>query len=276
MTAKMFDRITILLTISSILLLLSSNYINSRTKKPILKSKQKYITHTINQDFLNAFSFGHQRMVSSYLWISTLLQSDLRHHRGASKDNWMYVRFKTIAKLDPRFYQNYKYGGLYLSVIKDDISGSVDILERGLEHYGDDFWLNYYLGFNHLYELGDTDNALIYFDKVISDPLAKRFSPLLPSIIAKLKAQKSDPKVAFAFLLPAYRSLPEDSPLKKHFAKTLYTLKAKMDLDCLNKNSFGCQRRDFYGESYIRGTDGRYKSKHELSPIKLKIKKRKN
>ena len=259
-----------------VIFLTLANILHSHRQKPLLKLSQEDISYTLNQDFLYVFSMGNQRLVSSYLWILTLLQGDTEHYKKKDGNSWMYLRFSTIAKLDPLFYENYKIGGIYLAIIKDDVSGSVDILEKGARHYPKDFWLNYYLGFNHLYELKDRKKGLYYFDKIRDHPIRKKRFPLLTSTLAKLHAHQGDMKTAFNVLFQAYQNL-DSGFLKKHFEKNLYSLKAKIDLACLNqKMEKNCQKTDFFNRPYIQNTDGLWSAEGDVRSLELKLRDRKS
>ena len=253
-----------------------ANILHSYRQKPLLKLSQEDISYTLNQDFLYVFSMGNQRLFSSYLWILTLLQGDTEHYKKKDGNSWMYLRFSTIAKLDPLFYENYKIGGIYLAIIKDDVSGSVDILKKGIRHYPEDFWLNYYLGFNYLHELKDRKKGLYYFDKIRDHPIRKKQFPLLTSTLAKLHAHQGDLKTAFNVLFQAYQGLGSDF-LKKHFEKNLYSLKAKIDLACLNQRiEKNCQRTDFFNRPYVQNADGVWSARGDIHSLELKLRDRKS
>ena len=259
---------------AAIIILTLANVLSSYRQKPLLELSQEDISYTLNQDFLYVFSMGNQRLFSSYLWILTLLQGDTEHYKKKDGNSWMYLRFSTIAKLDPLFYQNYKIGGIYLAIIKDDVSGSVEILEKGIRHYPEDFWLNYYLGFNYLHELKDREKSLYYFDKIRNHPIRKKRFPLLTSTLAKLHAHQGDLKTAFNVLYQAYLNLTSGF-LKKHFEKSLYSLKAKIDLNCLNKGvEADCQKTDFFQRPYIKNSDGTWSSAGVIHSLELKIRDR--
>ena len=251
-----------------------ANILHSYNQKPPLKLSKEDTSYTLNQDFLYVFSMGNQRLISSYLWILTLLQGDTEHYKKKDGNSWMYLRFRTIAKLDPLFYENYKVGGIYLAIIKDDVSGSIDILKKGVRHYPQDFWLNYYLGFNHLHELKDRKKSLYYFDKIRDHPIRKKRFPLLTSTLAKLHAHQGDMKTAFNVLFQAYQNLSAGF-MKKHFEKSLYSLKAKIDLACLNQGiEKNCQKIDFFNQPYVKNTDGVWVAQGIIHSLKLKIRDR--
>ena len=260
----------ILWPLAIVLIFSLANWIHSLRIKPNLNLSQEELSYTINENLLSVFSMGQQRLIADYLWAYTMLMSDIEHLKPSSKYSWMYYRFKTISKLDPHFYENYKIGGIYLSVAKDDINGSIAILKEGIKYYPDDFWINYYLGFNYLHELKDHKNALHYFSKIVNHPLARsRFTTLI-STVARLHHHHGDSKIAYNILLEAYKNL-EVTMFKKHFEKVLYSLKANIDLKCLNKTpQKNCSKVDFLGKPYYKDPSGIYRSVDKARSLKLK------
>ena len=134
--------------------------LNNRFKKPILKVSKQDSAINVDQTILQIFSLGNQRFLSSLLWVQTLLESDIEVYKKRDLNSWMYLRFNSIINLDPYFYEAYKIGGQYLSVIKDDDLGAAKILKMGIEKFPNDFWLHYLLGFQYYFELGDIDSAI--------------------------------------------------------------------------------------------------------------------
>lgn len=206
-----------------------------------------------------AFNFGQSRVISSLLWIHTLMESD-QERRRVGTDSWMFLRFKTIHEIDPFFYSNYLFGGQYLSVVKDDPEGAKWIYEKGLAHYPDDFRLNFYAGFNDYFELGLKKDALLKYSKIENDPKIKQRAPYLPSMIAKIRAEEVGYQESFFSLLQIFQSTGEGK-IKSKMEQTLYSLKAKIDLDCLNgRTKSRCDTVDFRGKNYIKNEQGLFQA----------------
>ena len=256
---------TYVLCIVVLLLIIFSLY--SVTKKPKLDLSFQEQAINLNPNLLKMTSLGQSRLLSSLLWIETLLNSDTTHYDQDNLQNWMYLRFNTITELDPKFYEAYLYGGIYLSIIKDDDQGALHIYEKGLQHFPDDYYLNLNASFHYFYELGDIDKSLISLQKIYKNPLAPSY---LPTLYARLQSSKGDLKSAMTLLFDLYRSSPKGSNLQKSYAQKLYALKAEIDLDCLNSHKKKCAQRDFYGEKYQRLDSGEYKAQLDWKPFKIK------
>lgn len=242
--------------------------INSKYTKPNLTISPQDSTINFNNDLIQFFSLGQRRLISSLLWTETMLNSDLDHYKNNDLNSWMYHRFNTISELTPRFYENYLYGGIYLSIIKDDALGAKTIYEKGLKQYPQDYYLLFNSGFHYFYEMNNSQKAVENLEKILGNPKAP---PSLPSLIARIKSENNDLIGAFNLLLETFKISPENSPLRTKLARDLYAIKAELDLECLNSNKENCSYQDFYGQNY-RFDGRRYYS--ELSFEKYRVKKR--
>jgi hypothetical protein len=237
---------------------------------PLNVSKQESAM-TVNTDFLKLFSAGNRRMVADFVWIKTLLESDLEHYKKDNLNNWMYLRFNQISDLDPLFYQNYLYGGLYLSVVKDDPKSGIKIFEKGLGYYPEDYKLRFNLGFTQYFDLGDFKAGLDHLKHIEN-------SPELPipmrSVIAKLQLQTTlDYDLAFSMVNEHYKNTTDPNIRAKLFAD-LYSIKAEKDLKCLNLKELGCSTVDLEGKPYILRS-GSYVSQKTFTPFRVRIRTKK-
>ena len=247
-----------------------SGILAPESKPPIKISKQESAS-TLSADLLNFFDLGIKRIYTDILWIQTLLESDLEHYKGNDNNSWMFHRFYTIALLDPKFIQNYWYGGQYLSVIKDDDIGAKTLFEKGIETYPGNTLLLYYTASHYLIELHDKKKALQYYEKIFNDPQTPHY---IRTLISRLKADVGFLEESFLLMKQLYEETPKDSPLRKAYQKRLYALKAEIDLKCLNKQKKDCDHFDLFGEPYIKKNDIYYAQreweKFRTYPIKTK------
>lgn len=256
-----------LLLVFGLLFILVGGYINIKTEKPILELSKQETALNINNDILVFMSAGNKRLLTDLLWVQTLLESDTEHYKQRDLNNWLFLRFNSIALLDPKFYENYLFGGRYLAIIKDDLEGADIIYDKGLLYYPDDFSLNYNAGFLNYFEIGNFEKGLRYLTKVENHPRSPIF---IKSIINKLKLETGVPlEKIFQLVLFDYETTTDET-LKNKLRNDLYRIKAEIDLECLNAKRTGCERIDFFGDEYIFKA-GRYKSKVDLKPYRLKI-----
>lgn len=242
--------------------------INQKTPKPELDLNKQQTALNINKDLLIFLSAGNKRLITDLLWVQTLIESDLDHYAAHDLKNWMFIRFYTISTLDPWFYENYLWGGQFLSIVKDDLLGAVKLMERGVKYYPDDYKLNYNLGFTHYFELGDYKKGLQYLEKVKDNPRAPRF---IHSLIMKMRVETGFDYNIILSLIYDLMTATTDEALKEKLSADFHSLKAERDLICLNKNQSNCETKDAYGVSYVK-VFGKYHSQTPFIPYRLKKK----
>lgn len=261
-----------LLLLFGILMILIGGFINIKTEKPILELSKQETALNINNDILVFMSAGNKRLFTDLLWIQTLLESDTEHYKKKDLNNWLFLRFNSISLLDPKFYENYLFGGRYLAIIKDDLEGADIVYEKGLKHYPDDFSLNYNAGFLNYFEIGNYEKGLDYLTKVENHPKSPIY---IKSIINKLRLELGIPlQEIFQLVLFNYETTTDET-LKRKLRNDLYRIKAEIDLDCLNSNKDGCDLKDFFGNKYQK-KNGTYKALLEFTPYRIKRAERNN
>lgn len=144
---------------------------------------------TLDSNFVKIISFGNYRFISSFIWAKTLLDADIEHVSPGER-SWLYYRFKLISDLDATFYENYLHGGVYLSIIKDDLEGAAEIFEKGLSFYPNDFQLLYNAAFNYHFQLRNFDLSLKYYKRIQSLPNRPSFR-ILPTLIKQAEERLS-------------------------------------------------------------------------------------
>ena len=251
-----------------VLLFIFAGIINLNYEKPSIELTKQDTAINFDKNLLTYLSMGNKRLITDMIWIQTLLESDNERFKKKDTNNWMFLRFDTIAELDPHFYENYKYGGQFLSVIKDDLEGASIIFEKGLMKYPEDFWLRYYAGLMYYFEMDDSKRGLQHLEKVQHHPMAPSF---IPSIINKLKFDlDQDLEIIYRMVEHNFNST-QDKFLKERLAKDLYAIKAELDLKCLNNRERNCSIYDQEGNPYII----RNNKYHTTKPFILyRIKKR--
>ncbi|WPU65532.1 tetratricopeptide repeat protein [Peredibacter starrii] len=253
-------------------------FLHSLTQKPkVFISKQESAVN-FKIDFIKFFSLGNKRLISDLIWVQTLMESDQEHYKQKDLNSWMYLRFASISELDPNFYQNYLYGGQFLSIIKDDLPGAAVIFEKGLSRYPNDYDLNYYAALMYYYEMGDAQKGILHFEKIINDPRAPSF---FSSIVNKLKLETGEDLDTIYQLVSYNYENTEDPTLKAKLEQDLYAIKAEIDLKCLNHQGVNCGTRDQFGSPYVLKNGTYYSEKPfslyrirkrgDLSPLSEKI-----
>ncbi len=243
-----------------------SAFMNRSLEKPIIILDKQEIALNFNNKLLAFFSLGHKKLVTDLLWITTLIESDVEHYKKQDLNSWLYLRFKSITTLDPKFLRAYRFGGKYLSIIKDDLEGAEKLMTDGLKVFPNDYQLNYDLGFLYAFESGEHQKALGVFQKIQNHPQAPAY---LKSTINKLKYEQSnDLNLAWQIVFDMYSKEANGTPLKRKLHSDLYAIKAELDLKCLNNKKTNCPKVDFLGKPYIY-SDGSYTTQFSYKPYKL-------
>ena len=240
--------------------------LNQNISYPIIQIDKQNAALNFKPETVTLLSTGFRRLIADLVWIQTLMDSDTDHYKKKDLNSWLFIRFSTIAMLDPKFYENYYYGGQYLMVVKDDLIGAEDLFSKGLQHFPADIQLNWQMGYLYGIEMKDPKRALPFFDRIKYDPQRPKF---FDSLYTKFSANISGPEEAFAFAFEAWNKLPDGDEIKLRLDAQLYTLKATIDLKSLNQGENNCDKLDFHGNNYIK-KEGHWSAPRELINLKFK------
>ncbi len=160
--------------------------LNRKFLKPLVKISKQESAFNLKNDVVLLFNLGQKRLLSSWLWVLTLIEGDIEHYKGDPLNNWMFHRFNLIIELEPKFISAYKVGGQYLSIVKDDPVGAQVLLDAGFLIYPDDYWLNFLRGYNSLFEMGQKNKALESFKKMAEQTENIKSMPFIESLIMKI------------------------------------------------------------------------------------------
>ncbi len=257
--------------LAALFFMLVAGYLHTNTKVPPIKITKQMSAINLNTDFLKLISLGQERLLSDFFWITTLIESDIEHYKQRDLSSWMFLRFLSIIELDPRFIRAYQFGGKYLSIVKDDLSGAHYIFKRGLEIFPDDYELLSNYGFLLAFEIGDYINAIPIYEKLVN---YKQAPDYYKTLLVKLKYEHSgNLELAYAAISDIYQKEAKDSYLRKRLESDLYAIKATIDLQCLNSGQDNCSMTDYLGDPYIQAS-GQYKAAKAFTPYQLHKKKR--
>ena len=254
-------------------LLIAAGSLNISYQKPSFKITKQQSALNFNDDLILIFSMGQKRLITDLFWIVTLLESDVEHYNGKDLNSWLYLRFKSIIKLDPKFLNAYRFGGKYLSIIKDDLLGAKEIFDQGLSIYPNDYNLLYDAGYLYAFELQDFEHATEIYKKLSTFEQAPDF---VKSIVNKLDLElHKDLKLTFKIVHTLWKDPNNSEHLKEKLKADLYRIKAEIDLECLNTQKLDCDKKDFYGHDYIL-ENRMYRSYFDFEPYRFKFRQRAN
>ncbi len=248
---KVFENSKILLLAFFVLGL--ANFFGTKRDRPYFFISKQNSSINFNEKLILRFNLGLKRFLSSTLWISTILESDIDHYSSKDLNSWMFLRFNAIGTIDPLFYENYAFGGPYLSIVKDDLPGASYIFRKGLGFFPEDFNLLKSAGFHFYFEVGDPKTAYPLYKKLVK--LAP-FDPLISGVIARMEAAKGNLLDAFNMLNEMQKKFDLSTFVGKKIFEHRYAIKAELDLDCLNRKKLNCQRLDLEGNPYVYTSRG--------------------
>ncbi len=254
------------------LLFIGINYVKNRTHLPPIKISKQQDAVNIDDQVFFFFNLGNKRLLSDIFWVQTLIESDYDHYKSRDLNSWMYLRFRTITRLDPLFREAYLYGGRYLSVVKDDLLGASEIYDEGIKHYPDDYDLNFNAGIHFYTEMDEQQKAVGLLSKIMYHDRAPTY---LPSLIARLKVETGQKEGALLLLNEALFRTEKNTPIYERMKKNINQLQTEIDLNCLNSGKKDCRKVDFLGNRYLWSNSQRkWIAKKKLKKFKLFKKER--
>jgi hypothetical protein len=197
------------------LLLLSP--LQRKLQPPTLSIDRQEAALNLNQNFLQYISIGFKNFLADMIWVKTLLDSDIDHYKNKDLNSWMYLRFKTIAHLDPLFRFNYIYGSMYLSIIKDDKIGTIELLKTALKHYPDDSFINQFCLFHTTQEYLELELAQQCQEKIINDPKVESHIKML--LVNRLKG--TDNKEFAIEFMRRTAQITQDEKIRKRIERKI-------------------------------------------------------
>lgn len=181
---------------------------------------------SLSSKLLQYINLGQKRLISSIIWIETLMNADTEHFdESEGEHSWLFYRFRGIVTIDPKFYEAYLYGAKYLSIIKDEPKGAQIILDKGLDVYPSDYWLHYYAAYNQYIELKNPADSLRHYRFLVNHPKSRKH-PIIHGLYSRILAQEDSEEDAYWVMYNMYQQL-EDPTLKDIYKRRLEKLERK-------------------------------------------------
>lgn len=231
----------------SAIFLIAAYAVNLNNEKPLMFVAKQDQAINFNASLFNYLNLGLKRLISSTLWTSTILESDIEHYKKKDLNSWMFLRFNLIAELDPQFYENYSFGGPYLSIVKDDIEGASIIYKKGLRQYPNDYSLIKDASFHFYFEAKDKASSIEFFRRLKKFPQTPLY---LQTSMARMEAAQGNLDAAMAMLTEMQSKYPLQTSMGARIFEYRYSIKAEVDLDCLNNKKKNCSTIDLENRPY--------------------------
>ena len=130
---------------------------------PILEGKARdEISYLPTSDFMKMASLGYRELAADLYWFRAvqyyggyrLSQNDIRLFSDLAE---------MITDLDPHFIGAYKLSALVITEDLGNFAAAKNLMEKGLSHNPDDYWLTFEMGLLHYLEGRDYREAEKYF-----------------------------------------------------------------------------------------------------------------
>jgi hypothetical protein len=211
------------------------------------QARLRYWGELTNTKMLRRF-LGLRVIAADLLWIDLLYKSDLRHEGDFSP---FYTTMRNIHRLDHQNYMAMWFGGLYLSVIKDDIKGASLLFRDAVVSLEQNPWVHAHLrgalyfayGYHLLFEEQDFDAAAKYIALSAENP---RASYLSKKMSESMSTERGIIEIGFKVLNDFYRRAKNDEERK--------TVEAKMKRLFLRKELLDLNQQY---QQYLQRTDAR-------------------
>jgi hypothetical protein len=125
-------------------------------------------TYFVNPSpYLEHMTFGYRELVADLLWLRTI--QDVDHCERPLKDkelcthSWVFKMVDKVTDLSPQFRIIYATVPLLLAITVNDIQGAIELLDKGVRYFPNDWPILYRGGYLYLYERGDKTKAAEYF-----------------------------------------------------------------------------------------------------------------
>jgi tetratricopeptide (TPR) repeat protein len=113
------------------------------------------------------FAFGHNELIADVLWLRAIQDFDhcerKRTEKSVCNGSWLGEMLIRITELSPKFRMVYALGPIMLSVMIEDYVSALELLDKALIYYPNDWPILYRGGYVYLYEVKDKKKAAEFF-----------------------------------------------------------------------------------------------------------------
>lgn len=197
---------------------------HARAASPALQEFQ----YLPDGEYLRIAAIGHEHIVADLLWLKAI---QVMGERKVSQEagQWLYRLLDAVTTLDPKFVRAYEAGGIALCTMVVLPEQSNRLLEKGILHNPNVWYLPFILGVNYFFEFADDAKAAHYMAQASQIP----GSPSqLASFAAKLFVSAREPQSAIDFLSKTYEQT-NDAQVKAMLGERLKELVLEQDLQMM-------------------------------------------
>ncbi|MCK4549613.1 MAG: hypothetical protein KAU49_05570 [Candidatus Krumholzibacteria bacterium] len=131
--------------------------------EPVLEGKAKNeISYLPSSEFMKMASLGYRDLAADLYWFRAVQYYG--GYRLSQNDIHLFNHLaEMITDLDPHFIGAYKLSALVITEDLGNFAAAKNLMEKGLRHNPDDYWLTFEMGFLHFLEGRDYRESEKYF-----------------------------------------------------------------------------------------------------------------
>ena len=156
-----------------------------------------------NDKLMTHLTAGMDSVIADMLWLKCI-QYTAEHYRGDQEYVWLQHMITMITRLDPYFVAAYRYGGIFLTMLKRDDDAGIEILKQGMVKNPFAWELPYEIAMTYLLNRPEQPDSPIQAAKFLGMAVATGRAPEFVTEVAYVLQTKHD-------LLDVERSMWENS-----------------------------------------------------------------
>jgi tetratricopeptide (TPR) repeat protein len=131
--------------------------------EPVLDGKaQDDVAYLPNSEFMKMAALGYRELAADLFWFKAVQYYG--GYRLSQNDIHLFNHLAgMITDLDPNFLGAYKLSALVITEDLGNFAAAKNLMEKGLKHNPDDYWLTFEMGFLHYMAGRDYRDAEKYF-----------------------------------------------------------------------------------------------------------------
>ncbi len=152
-------------------------------------------------------ALGFDAVMADYYWLQAIQKAGGDEVVDEQVGRHLGKLIDVVTTLDPWVDHPYRFAAIWMTEGEENVRTAIDLLHRGIEHHPDE-WRNwFYLGFDHFYYLGETEEAADALEQASNLPGSPTY---LPRLVARLRSAGADIEVAEVFLRQLVESTEDE------------------------------------------------------------------
>jgi hypothetical protein len=204
----------------------SSSALDAPAFTPPLEDRLVYVP---DPRMLRIVSLGHSAAVADLLWFRTISYFG-KHYRTDRLYPWLDRMCDAVTDLDPKAEHVYRFGGVILPWEANRPDDGIALLEKGLRHFPDSWYLHWLTGFSYYFFRDNLSQAAFHLGRAAALPGSH---PDVARLAAVVYAHGYDLDAAESFLRQLGASTQSED-LRSVLSLRLAELKLGRDLEALS------------------------------------------